>query len=235
MYHLLQNHNIMPDYAILSMSPIFKGLTPERIQQLLDSVQYQVKRYPRDYLVVTMGDPVTHLYILQKGSVKGEMMDYSGKTLKIEDIEAPRPLATAFLFGQNNTFPVSVTTNTDTEILTIPVAGFLRLMQLEQQVLINYLNTITSRTQFLSHKLHFLSFRSIKGKIAHFLLQEAGNRRHSVELTQTQQQLADLFGVTRPSLARVLSEMQKEGIIRMERKVISLLDRERLNHFLHNE
>jgi hypothetical protein len=32
--------------------------------------------------------------------VKGEMTDYNGKTIKIEDIEAPRPLAVAFLFGK---------------------------------------------------------------------------------------------------------------------------------------
>lgn len=225
----------MPNYQILSYSPVFKGLTPSRIQELLESIPFQLKKYPKDYLVVTMGDPVTHLYILQKGSVTGEMMDYSGKTLRIEDIEAPRPLAAAFLFGNGNKFPVSVTTNTETEIVSIPVSGFLRLMQMEQQVLLNFLNNISSRTQFLSHKLHFLSFRSIKGKMAHYLLQEAGTWKQSVELTQTQQQLADLFGVTRPSLARVMGELQKEGIIRTDRKTVHLLDREKLNQLLHND
>lgn len=232
---MLQIRYIMPNLSILSMSPIFRGIKPDRIENLLQGIHFQVKKYPRDYLVATLGDPITHLCIIQKGSVKGEMMDYSGKTLKIEDIEAPRPLATAFLFGHNTTFPVSVTTTTDTEILFIPVTDFLKLMQMEQQVLINYLNVISSRTQFLSHKLHFLSFRSIKGKIAHFLLQEAGAWRQAVEVNQTQQQMADLFGVTRPSLARVLGDMQRDKIIRIDRKVFHLLDKDRLNRLLHSE
>ena len=63
---------------------------------------------------------------------------------------------------------------------------------------------------FLSQKLHFLSFKTIKGKVAHFFLTQAGEKFHSIELKNTQQQLADLFGVTRPSLARVFGEMQKE-------------------------
>jgi CRP/FNR family transcriptional regulator, dissimilatory nitrate respiration regulator len=101
----------MPKYQILSRSPIFAGLLPARIEQLMGNILFQVKKYPKDYLVASMGDKLTHLLIIQKGSVKGEMMDYSGKTLKIEDIDAPRPLATAFLFGSNNVFPVSVTTH----------------------------------------------------------------------------------------------------------------------------
>jgi CRP/FNR family transcriptional regulator, dissimilatory nitrate respiration regulator len=234
-YHLLQNLKIMPNYQLLSHSPIFMGLHPEKIEQLLRKVLYQVKKYPKDYLLANMGDTVTNLYIIQKGSVKGEMVDYSGKTLKIEDIEAPRPLATAFLFGNKNIFPVSVTTNNEVEIMSIPIPEFLILMQMEKQILINYLNAISSRTQFLSNKLHFLSFRSIKGKVAHYLLQEAGSWYQSIELNQTQQQLADLFGVTRPSLARVMGEMQREGIIRIERKTVHLLNKERLNQLLYSE
>lgn len=225
----------MANYQLLARSPIFFGLSPERLEQLLQGIVFQVKRYPEDYLIASMGDKITHLLIIQKGSVKGEMTDYSGKTLKIEDIEAPRPLATAFLFGQNNTFPVSVTATSETEMLSIPISGFLRLMQTEQQILVNYLNAISSRTQFLSNKLHFLSFRSIRGKVAHFLLQEAGSFYQKIELKQTQQQLADLFGVTRPSLARVLGEMQREGIIRMDKKTIHLLNKEKLNQLLQNE
>jgi CRP-like cAMP-binding protein len=225
----------MVNYPILCQSPVFKGLSPERIEQLMKSIRFQVKKYPKDYLVASTGDPVSQLYIIQKGSVKGEMLDYSGKTLKIEDIAAPRPLATAFLFGNNTAFPVTVTTTTETEILTIPVSDFLQLMQQERQVLVNFLNTISSRTQFLSHKLHFLSFRSIKSKVAHFLLQEAGPWREAVELKETQQQLADLFGVTRPSLARVMGEMQRDGIIRADRRIIFLVDRDKLNQLLYNE
>ena len=68
--------------------------------------------------------------------------------------------------------------------------------------------------------------------MAHFLLQQTGDRLHSIEVKQTQQQLADLFGVTRPSLARVFGEMQKEGMIKIEKKTITLLDKTKLNRLL---
>jgi len=107
-------------------------------------------------------------------------------------------------------------------------------MQLNQVVLKNYLDSISSRTQFISQKLHFLSFKTIKEKIAHYLLQKAGDRLHSFQLDSTQQQLADLFGVTRPSLARVLSEMQKEKLIIIDKKTVTLLNKQKLNELLRN-
>jgi CRP-like cAMP-binding protein len=98
----------------------------------------------------------------------------------------------------------------------------------------NYLNSISSRAQFLSQKLHFLSFKTIKAKVAHFLLQQAGDKFHSVELKNTQQQLADLFGVTRPSLARVFSEMQKEGLISISAKTVTLPDKAKLSELINH-
>lgn len=222
------------NYQLLIKCPIFAGITETEIEILLKKIHFQVKSYKKDEILVVAGEPVLNLLIIMSGVVRGEMIDFSGKTIKIEDIEAPKPLATAFLFGRENKFPVTVTANNDVKIISIPVVEFLKLLQLNTQILRNYLNSISSRAQFLSQKLHFLSFKTIRGKVAHFLLQHAGDKFHSVELKNTQQQLADLFGVTRPSLARVFGEMQKENLIRISNKTITLLDKQALNELMNN-
>ena len=224
----------MIDYSLLSQCPVFRGISEDESKSLLGKIHYQIKSFQKDEIVVLAGDEVKNLLIILSGSVRGEMIDYSGKTVKIEDIEAPKPLASAFLFGKENHYPVTVTANNATRILAVPVQEFLRLLQLNTNLLRNYLNSISSRAQFLSQKLHFLSFKTIKEKVAHFLLKEAGERFHSFELKNTQQQLADLFGVTRPSLARVLGEMQTEGLIKIEKKTVTLIDKETLNELLRN-
>ncbi len=224
----------MINYSVLSRCPVFRGISEEESKNLLDNIHHQIKSFRKDEIVVLAGDEVKNLLIILSGSVRGEMIDYSGKTVKIEDIEAPKPLASAFLFGKENRYPVTVTANDDTSILAIPVPEFLRLLQLNTFLLRNYLNSISSRAQFLSQKLHFLSFKTIKEKVAHFLLKQAGDRFHSFELKNTQQQLADLFGVTRPSLARVLGEMQAGRLIKVERKTVTLLNKEGLNQLLRN-
>ena len=224
----------MMDYKLLEQCPVFKGIPEEECKKLLNGIHYQAKRYQKGEIVAMQGEPVNSLFIILSGSVKGEMIDYSGKTIKIEDIEAPRPLATAFLFGKENRFPVTVTANNEVRILAIPVPEFLKILQRNTAILRNYLNSISSRSQFLSQKLQFLSFKTIRAKVAHYLLQQAGDTRHSIELKTTQQQLSEMFGVTRPSLARVLSEMQREKLFSVEKKTVTIVNKQKLNEILKN-
>jgi CRP-like cAMP-binding protein len=224
----------MINYKLLDQCPVFRGVPEHDSKKLLNEIHFQVKSYTKGDVVAIAGEPVTNLLIILSGSVKGEMIDYSGKTIKIEDIEAPRPLATAFLFGQENRFPVTVTANSNVKILAIPVVEFLILLQRNTQILRNYLNSISSRSQFLSQKLHFLNFKTIREKVAHFLLQQAGEKLHSFEVKATQQQLSEMFGVTRPSLARVLSEMQREKLFIIRKKTVTILNRGKLNEILQN-
>lgn len=222
----------MLQIQLISQSPIFRGIPEEELASLFGQIHSQVKTYQKNDLIVTGGEICDRLLIVQRGSVKAEMTDYSGKTIKIEDIEAPRPLATAFLFGKDNRFPVSVSANNQVEIISIHKEEFVKMLQLNSLILNNYLNAISSRAQFLSEKLKFLSFKTIKQKIAHFLLEKAGDRLLTVEMQQSQEQLAEMFGVVRPSLARALGEMVQDGLIETQRRSIRILDKNRMNQLL---
>jgi CRP-like cAMP-binding protein len=216
----------------LSQSPIFRGISPEDLTDLFSNIHFQVKTYQKNDLITISGEICDRLLIIQQGSVKAEMTDYSGKTIKIEDMAAPWPLATAFLFGKENRFPVTVSATSDVEMVSIPKPEFVKLLQMNSLILNNYLNTISTRAQFLSQKLKFLSFKTIKQKIAHYLLEKAGDRLQTVELMQSQEQLAEMFGVARPSLARTISEMVQDGLIETQRRSIKILDKERMNQLL---
>lgn len=222
----------MLDFELLCHSPVFMGITAERLDEIMKEIHFQVKRFSKNELVVQAGDECNKLFIVLKGSVKGEMTDYTGKTIKIEDIEAPRPLAAAFLFGTKNRFPVTVIANDEVELLSIERQEFLKLLQHDARILTNYLNSISSRAQFLSQRIKFLTFKTIRQKIAHYLLDLAGDRLAVVELPLSQSQLAEFFGVTRPSLARALGELDQEGLINVQRRTIRILDKQKMNDLL---
>jgi CRP-like cAMP-binding protein len=104
----------------------------------------------------------------------------------------------------------------------------MKMLQADIRILQNFLNVVSSQTQMLTSKLRFLSFKTIKGKIAQYIIGLAGPDKDMIELPLTQHDLAEQFGVARPSLARALGEMAEEGIISVDRKVIRILDRRRL-------
>ncbi len=214
---------------MISMSPIFKGLSETEVKELLENVHHNIRSYSRGQIIAQRGEEVNNLYIVVEGSVKGEMVDFSGKILKVEEMHAPMPVAHAFIFGEYNIFPVDVIALDNCKILYIPKIEFLELMQHETRVLIKYLNSISNRAQFLSNKLWLLSFKTIKGKIAHYLLNiSKSNTRTTLILYKSHQELAEFFGVTRPSLARVLAELQEEGVIYVNRREVTILNRAKL-------
>lgn len=218
----------MINFKTLSRSPVFTGVNADQLSRLFGNVHFKVRRFEKNSLVASSGDECAHLIVVLSGNVKGEMIDYTGKTIRIEDIEAPRPLASAFLFGNDRHFPVTVIANTEVELLYIPRDEFLKLMQKDQCILSNYLNSISSRAQFLSQRIRFLSFKTIRQKIAHYLLGLAGDRLAVVELPLSQEQLAGFFGVTRPALARSLGELAREGLIEVSRRSVRILNKQRM-------
>ncbi|HRZ97430.1 MAG TPA: Crp/Fnr family transcriptional regulator [Paludibacter sp.] len=195
-------------------------------------MKYSIKFHDKNEVIFRQGDLCDALNILMTGSVKTEMITENGNLLGIEIINAPRPLAPAFLFSGNNRFPVDVTTLEDVEILRIPKDEVIRLMTSQPDFMQQFLIHNANRTQFLTNRLQLLSIKTIKGKIAHFLLEQAGEHGDTFTLNRNQTELADFFGVARPSLARSLSEMIEEGIINVNKKEYKVLDKKKLRELL---
>ncbi len=217
---------------ILSRTPVFSGISPDELEKLLDNTLFRIRKLGRDEYAAFAGDACTALMIVLGGSVRGEMTDYSGKVIKIEDIGVSRPIAPAFLFGRQNTYPVDIIANEPSALFVLPRESLIKLLQENTKILTNFLNAISGRAQFLSDKIRFLSFRTIKGKIASYLLSISGKERNPIIMPMNQTQLAGFFGVTRPSLARAFSELEKEGVLYAYKKEVNIVNRDKLSGYL---
>lgn len=220
------------NYSLLSDSPLFKDINPENIEAIFKTVPFRIRKYQSGLTIAQSGEQVNSLIIVLKGLVKGIMVDYAGRVIKIEDIPAPGALASAFIFGKMNRYPVNVIALTDSELLFIDKSDFLKVLMKDDKLLINFLNMISNRSQFLSEKIKFLNFKTIKGKLANLILQKLDKNADMVNLGMTQNDLADFFGVTRPSIARAIGELAKDGFIQAKGKNIRIIDREGLDELI---
>lgn len=217
-------------YQLLTKSPLFAGIKEDEIKKLFSRIVYQVRSYAKGEIIASGGEECRSLQIVFTGNVKGEMIDYSGRVLKIEDIPPPRPLAVAFLFGKNNRFPVTISATEYTELIVLPRNSVVTLMQSSEKFLTNFLNAVSNRAQFISGKLRFLSFKTLKGKIAHYLMELDNLQKHNgrVVLNKSHEELAELFGVARPSLSRALRELHHQGIIEASGRNVRIINLEAL-------
>ena len=210
-------------------NPLFREITPERLFADLEEISFHTRSYKKGEILAQQGAVCNRLVILTKGSVRGEMIDYSGRLIKVEDIAAPRAIAPLFLFGEENRYPVEVTANEPTEVIELPKSSVLSLFRKNEQFLENYMNLSANYARTLSDKLFFMSFKTIRQKLASYLLRLHKQQQQAhITLDRSQQELSDYFGVSRPSLARELAHMQEDGLLIADRKHITILQKEEL-------
>lgn len=211
------------DYSIFAGSPLFRGISPGEISEIIESVPHKIKKFKAGTLVFQSGEHVNSMSFVLSGYVKGEMTDITGRVIKIEDIKMPGAIAPAFMFGNKNRYPVNVTAVPDTSLLLIEKSAFLKLLKENSSVLVNFLDMISNRSQFLSEKIKFLNFKTIRSKLAQYIIDLSGkNHKTEVKLDRTQEDLADYFGVARPSVGRAISELEDMNLIETKGKHITI-------------
>lgn len=212
----------------LLKTELFVGLTEKEITNSFLRINFIEKNFTKDSTVLIQGNKYESLYIILSGNCYGEILDYSGKVVKVEDLHSPCLLAPAVLFAKNNKLPVSIISKTELQCLIIEKSNFLKLCQSNEKILKNFLELISEKFTFISKKLSFLAFKTIKEKLANYLLSLPQNEDGSMELTSSMEELSDFFGVSRPSLSRVFVELVENKIIEKNNKVIKIIDQNRL-------
>ena len=219
-------------FETLKASPLFKGLETEDINSLINNSSHQIKQFSDKEVLAYAGEKVEKAMILLEGKLQGEMIDFAGNSLKIEEMEPPQMVAAAFLYGPQSVFPVNLSAVSEGKMLIIYKQDFTQLLSADPRVLNNYLNIVSGKAQFLSRKITFLSFKTIKEKIAYYLLQNFKTGNQVVIINQSQKGLAEMLGVARPSLARTISEMESDQLIKWERNQVEILDLKSLRAIL---
>ena len=213
----------------LTQCPLFKDIPYEEINKLVGE-GFGIRQFKENEIIVSQGSVYSTLLIIMEGEIVGEMNDFSGKTVVIETINAPNLIAPAILYCEQNKIPVNVVAKTDVKVLPISREDLSHILQSNIKVLNNFLRLISERSKFLSDKVRLLRFGTIKSKFSGYLL-DLYSRRQTLNFTieHSQQELADMFGVSRPALAKTIGQMIDEGLIWSSSKEYKILNLKELN------
>ncbi len=221
-------------FSEISKIPVFKGFKTSEIIQLLSTTHYQIHSYEAESIIAYTNDKCENLYLLLEGSIRGEMYNYTGKNIVLNEVHAPDSFAEAFLFANNNKLLINIVANTEVKVLVIYKEDFLQLLNKNPKILYNYLNITSNRFVIVTEKIKFLMIRTIKGKLANYILdlEKKNKDKINFKLGKTHEELAALFGITRPALTRNLLKIKNDGLLEIKNKEIKIIDREKLIQLL---
>mgnify|MGYP001105862545 FL=1 len=210
---------------ILKETVVFNGIDEKTIKNILEKNKYEIKKYSPNESIAFRGDEVRGLYIILKGTLTTEMLTEEGNVIKIEELVPSDVIASAFVFGKKNSFPVDLNAKDEAEILFIERKEFLKILFSKEKILENFLNEVSNKTQLLTSKIwNSFNNKTIKKKFCDYVKKNQKNNLFSI---QNLGALAEYFGVERPSLSRVLSDLVKdEKLERIGRNKYKILDKE---------
>ena len=131
-------------------------------------------------------------------------------------------LASAFLFGNDNIFPVDLVTLENSKFLLFDKEKYLNLIQSDKRLLLNFINEISNKSQLLSKRIWFnFTHKTIEEKILSYINENAKNNK--IKFLPSISALAKKFEVTRPALSREISNLCKKKILtKIENNIYSI-------------
>ena len=133
------------------------------------------------------------------------MTSSEGRELTLDTLSAPDTLASAFIFGTENRYPVSIIANSDCRLWVVGRESILQIIEQDNAVLRNFLTILSDHSLFLSRRINEFALQSLSSRLVGYL-----KDNHAI---RNLQETAFILGVARPSLSRMIAQMVEQGIV----------------------
>jgi CRP/FNR family transcriptional regulator len=192
--------------------------------RLIDEIKRfsRVKAIRRDTLLMSPGDEVHFVPIVQQGVLRIVRQNEDGKEIFLYHLYPGQTCAMAVSCCQaHKKSMVKAIAEEDSEILQIPVNMVEEWFKYpEWKTFIN--NTYGSRFAELIEVIDLIAFSNMDKQVLHYL-QERAKASGSKALFITHQQIADELHTHREAVSRLLRTMEQKDILRLGRNTIELL------------
>ncbi len=214
----------MDKKKILGMSLLFEGLPPDHLDELTDIAIE--KTYSRGETIFFEGDEGNGFYMVGEGKIKIFKLSPMGKEHILHIFGQGEPFGEVPVF-HGWPFPANAEALVKTKTLFFPRTRFIQLVETNPAIALNMLAVLSLRLRRFATQIENLSLKEVPARLANYLiyLSEEQGGRDEVTLEISKGQLASLLGTIPETLSRIFGKMSEEGLIKVNGKVISLLDR----------
>ena len=210
--------------------PVWDKLTSAEQEMLVNAAQF--KRVSKGTVLHSGSDDCLGLLLIRTGQLRAYIISDEGREVTIYRLfDMDVCLLSASCMMQNIQFQITIEAEKDSEVWIIPTGTFKMLME-SSAVMANYANQLlASRFSEAMWLMEQIMWKSFDKRLAKFLLEES-TLEDTVSLKITHEKIANHMGTAREVVTRMLKYFQSEGMVRLGRGVIEILDFEKLEDLL---
>jgi len=214
--------------SIENYLPVWSKLTEEQQKKL--KIASFSKTYPKGTVIHKGSLDCTGLLLIRSGQLRAYILSEEGREVTLYRLfEQDICLFSASCIMNSIQFEMMIEAEKDTEAWVILPDTYKKVME-ESAPLANYTNELmASRFSEVMWLIEQIMWKSLDKRIAAFLLEESALEGVD-QLKITHEVIANHLGTHREVVTRMLRYFQSEGLIKVTRGAVELIDREGLEY-----
>ncbi len=208
--------------------PIWNQLTAEQKSRIQRGL---ITRKAEKGTIIHNGNmDCTGLLLVKYGQLRAYILSDEGREITIYRLfDRDMCLFSASCMMRSIQFEITIETEKDTELWIIPTEIYKSIMD-ESAPVANYTNELmAARFSDVMWLIEQIMWKSLDKRVASFLLEES-SIEESDKLKLTHEAIANHLGTHREVITRMLRYFQSEGMVKLSRGTVTILNKEKLEH-----
>lgn len=221
---------------LLQATVLFAELPEKDLADLANTARFL--HLDQDQVLFIKGDPGNQLYIVARGVVRITSNSSSGKETILNLLREGQMFGeVALLDGEERT--ANATAHEATELLVLERRDLMNYLDRNPEAMRRMLLAVCSRLRWISEALEDAHFLDLPRRLAKriLLLARLFGQQHSsggvrIALQLSQQDLAELLGVTRESVNRQMKQWEADGLMALKGGYLVVRDLDELERII---
>jgi len=207
---------------------LFCNLGPEALAEL-DTIR-QTSAYPAGAVLFVEGQPCRGLFILCSGKAKLTTSSARGRSLIVRVAEAGEVLGLGAAVS-NSAYDLSAESLEPAQISFLPREDFLRFLHEHGEVSVRVAQHLSMELYRAYRQMARIALApSARAKLAGLLLEwgscevQPAPKGARFQLVLTHTEVGELIGSSRETVARLLNQFRRQGLVQIQGTLVTLLD-----------
>ncbi len=213
------------DFECEIQAPCFQALAPHEIS-LIKQGKTQVL-FRKGENLTKQGTFASYVLFIVKGLVKQYIEDETGRNLNLQILQAGDFVGLSSAFDKP-VFQYSSVAITDTVVFMVDKEAMKTVLKNNGNFAYNIIMRHNEQTDILYAVLRTLTYKQMNGRLADTLLYLSSLPYSSSEIygNLSRKDIADFAGISTESAVKLLKTFEKDGIISLQEKTISILKKD---------
>lgn len=217
--------------GLLREVDLFAGLSLDQLREI--SRTLPMTACLTGVLVTSPDDEGERLYIVKRGRVRLYRLTLDGKQLTLDILDKGRVVGRMSWLGQelNDAYAEAIE---DAVICSFTPDELRRLIDRFPSIGLNIIRYLADRLAASERERELMAYRSVEERLATRLIElverfgRPVNGGIEIDARLTQQELAEMIGTSRETLATTISSLRERGVLDMEHQRVVILELDRL-------